>query len=1191
MSSKPSQISGDESLIAELFELVAREHRLGGREAAERVLADHPEQSDALRELLSTLDLLGEYSESGAVNSKAAERAAELDQNNLFRELGDFRIVRELGRGGMGIVYEAEQISLKRRVALKILPFAAVLDPNQLRRFQNEAQAAAGLHHAHIVPVHTVGCERGVHYYAMQFIEGITLAQFVARMRASRQPPLATADAGPETRAANDRPRNEDGRSFPARPNDRVSNFQSSVEEAETGEAADRWNTHTGQARRLVDTGRLGAFTTERPGNDQLLFRRIAELGVQAAEALDYAHQQGIVHRDIKPANLLIDFRGKVWITDFGLARVGNEANLTMTGDLVGTLRYMSPEQLLAQRPLLDHRTDVYSLGITLYELLTLEPAFPDKDRQALLQTIPQGVTRLPRSIRPEIAADLETIILRATESDPTHRYQTAAEFGDDLRRYLNDEPIRAKRPAFSQRAVKWSRRHRSVVASAIIVGLLSVAGLMVATVLIARERNAAERAAANEMKAADMARRQQQLAEGQRDDARYNLYAADMQLAYQDWKSGQLQRMLNLLQNHVPTPGETDLRGWEWRYLMSLTRKDLATLNAESGKLTSLAMSPDGRLLATGGDSIKIWDTSNQRLVTTIAGASTIIPSVTGIARNVAWSPDGKMLATAGPGNTVKIWDPREGTELLALRALELQPHRVCWSPDSRRLAAGDRAGAVLIWDVAPDSQPVRLAGKVSYVWSLAWSPDGKMLAVGDSQPGVLDIWNPSERTLLHSARAHGHRISGLAWSPDGRHLASCSNFHFKIWDTGTWTSTIDRMAHSGSVHSLAWSPDGERLATGADDSTVKVWEAATGNPVNVLRGHVDHVHAVAWSPTGDRLYSASDDGTVKLWSAFATQDFRPVGGGRPAVWSPDNQRLVGTGYEPGTVRVFDSKTGALEREITIDGLRYFMTFDFHPHGSIFAAGNWSGTLLLLDAENGRELWRNSGGHVSARADGLASIRSVAWNSDGSRLASGGEDGTVKIWESATGKLLETLRGHTATTGSVLWSPDGTRLATKDFRQVVKVWNTSTWREELHLRCHPFEAWSTDDRYSIAWNPDGSELAAGTSEGWIVIWNSITGRERLSFKGHAVNIRSISWSPDGTRLATGGVEQRIRIWDVKTGREMLTIDGDTYAVFSVSWSPDGRKLVSSATVDPITRAETPAIRIWDATAGYDVRH
>ncbi|TVS08971.1 MAG: serine/threonine protein kinase, partial [Planctomycetaceae bacterium] len=284
--------------------------------------------------------------------------------------LGDFRILRQAGRGGMGVVYEAEELSLGRRVALKVLPQVGLLDQRQLQRFRNEARAAAGLHHAHIVPVYSVGCDRGVHYYAMQFIEGSSLAELIVEMRSQsnslRPGPLATE----QTDWAATRPA---GRGEAVNQGQTTAVLPSPQPESPESEQAEH------------DTQPRAADRTDRVYGNAEWFRSVARMGIELAEALEYAHSLGVVHRDIKPANIMLDSSGATWITDFGLAQLESDAGLTMTGDVLGTLRYMSPEQARGQRGAIDHRVDVYSLGLTLYELLTLRPAFASPDRRELL--------------------------------------------------------------------------------------------------------------------------------------------------------------------------------------------------------------------------------------------------------------------------------------------------------------------------------------------------------------------------------------------------------------------------------------------------------------------------------------------------------------------------------------------------------------------------------------------------------------------------------------------------------------------------------------------------------------------------------------------------------------------------------------------------------------------------------------
>jgi serine/threonine protein kinase len=400
-------------------------------------LALHAEIASDLAECLEGLELLHR---TVAPLSAPAGVATGPDGT-----LGDFRLVREIGRGGMGVVYEAIQISLARRVALKVLPFASTLDARQRQRFENEARAAAQLHHGHIVPVFAVGCERGVHYYAMQLIQGLTLADVIDRLRSRSAPPAPGAD-----------------------------------------------------------TVQGLASVTQQAVDSRTFFHTVAEIGVQAAEALEYAHQMGVVHRDIKPPNLLLDERGHVWVTDFGLARVTSRPGVTGTGDLVGTLRYMSPEQAAGQ-PVIDPRSDVYSLGATLYELLTQQPAFPANDLHANLRQVLEEEPTPPQRLNRALPSELDTIILKALAKQPEERYESAQELADDLRRFLSDQPVRARRPTLRDRAAKWSRRHRHVVAAVMLGLVAAVAILGVTTWQISRAEVRAR--AANEELRAEQAR------------------------------------------------------------------------------------------------------------------------------------------------------------------------------------------------------------------------------------------------------------------------------------------------------------------------------------------------------------------------------------------------------------------------------------------------------------------------------------------------------------------------------------------------------------------------------------------------------------------------------------------------------------------------------------------------------------
>jgi serine/threonine protein kinase len=419
----PAPPAADDPRVVQALEEYAAALKAGQKPDRHEFQARYPEVAEALAECLEGLEFVQAGAPllqppAGGLPTTGSATATEFCPEG---PLGDFRIVREVGRGGMGVVYEAVQISLGRRVALKVLPFAAALDAKQLQRFKNEAQAAAHLHHQNIVPVYGVGCDRGVHYYAMQFIDGQTLAAMIAELRPLAEPDaadragstaaakalageLASGRWAPPQRRHGDPQLTAPYTPLPPRPEPVAAGRQPDLAPAETA------------------TAPAAALSMERSTKSPAYFRTVASLGVQAAEALEHAHGQGVVHRDIKPANLLVDGRGNLWITDFGLAHCQSQAGLTMTGDLIGTLRYMSPEQALAQRVVIDHRTDVYSIGATLYELLTLEPVFTGRDRQELLRQIAFEEPKSPRRLNRAIPAELETIVLKALEKSPAER-------------------------------------------------------------------------------------------------------------------------------------------------------------------------------------------------------------------------------------------------------------------------------------------------------------------------------------------------------------------------------------------------------------------------------------------------------------------------------------------------------------------------------------------------------------------------------------------------------------------------------------------------------------------------------------------------------------------------------------------------------------------------------------------------
>jgi serine/threonine protein kinase len=451
--------------LVELANSYAAALRSGERPNREEYLSRFPDLRDEATDYLEGIEIACSLE---PLKSKSDVRSAGHGEIRTGEPIGDFRIVQEIGRGGMGTVYEAVQISLGRHVALKVLPFAAALDERHRKRFLLEAQAAAQLHHNHIVPVYAVGCERGTHYYAMQLINGKPVSA-----KLFDEPWIATS-------------------------------LQTTPTLALRGDITMR-----------------SSMSSPQTGHRDVLnrFQRIASLVADAAEGLDYAHSCGIVHRDVKPGNLLLDVHGKIWITDFGLAHVTTGEHVTQTGDMLGTMRYMSPEQASGAKGVVDHRSDVYALGATLYELLTHQPVHDGADRQTLLRQVLNDDPRPLRQLERSIPEELEIITLKALRHSPAERYETAQHFADDLRRYLSQMPITARRPTILDQTRKWMRRHPTAVVSLLFAMAVAMISLATTTAIVAHQKSLTQQSLDREERRATQAERRLATAQAAADE------------------------------------------------------------------------------------------------------------------------------------------------------------------------------------------------------------------------------------------------------------------------------------------------------------------------------------------------------------------------------------------------------------------------------------------------------------------------------------------------------------------------------------------------------------------------------------------------------------------------------------------------------------------------------------------------
>ena len=1141
----PTQSVGDDPVLARWVEAVKARLEAGEPVDLEDYLRQDPVRAERLRRLLPTIGMMADLG-----RSPAAELSGSFGPGSAPilgpGALGDYRFGREIGRGGMGVVYEAQQMSLNRRVALKVLPFASALDPKQLQRFKNESMAAAHLHHPNIVPVHAVGCERGVHYYAMQYIDGQSLSSLIQELRRIE----ARAGEGPP------RPDGEafamacgltSGRIGGSAPGPNADQITAAFDPEEPIPAA----VHDPPPTAAVPPS-TGSSTRSRA-----FFHMVARLGMQAAEALEHAHEQGVLHRDIKPANLLVDGRGNLWITDFGLARLQGDAGLTMTGDLLGTLRYMSPEQALAKRVAIDHRTDIYSLGATLYELLTLAPAYAGGDRQEILRRIAFEEPRPPRRLNAAIPVDLETIVLKAMAKDPAGRYAAAQELADDLDRFLKREPIRARRSNAWERSVKWAQRRPAVAALLATIVLVFLVGFAGVTWQWVR----AERAvlAATETNAT----------------LERSLYFNRIALADRELAVNNLRRVDQLLAECPP-----ELRGWEWNYLKRARYGYLPVICRAGTQVVDVAFSPDGRRLVTAqldGTAV-IWDAATGKSLHVLKGPGKGV-------RGVAYSPDGWRVASNSFGETM-LWDSTTGQLIASLKTIgRVNGWSVEFSPDGRLIAStchgeGGDDTAVMIWDAttlrvirtirhpngfklvtfSPDGRWLAATededdltiievrtGKTLQVLSghaggghrPAYSPDGRHLAVAcgpllKENHGSVKVWDVSAGRLLRTLEGHTKIVWGVTYSPDGRRLASASFDHkVKIWDAGTGQEALTLHGHTNTAIAVAFSPDGHRLASASEDGTIRIWDASpiTEPPARellTLSGHTDEIRAVAYSRDGRQIASAGDDGIVRLWDAATGRSVRLFRGhARPIAglaFSPDGRRIV-SGDHDGAIRMWDAETGSVVRTLHNKvGLIMGIAFSPDPDALKFATGGTELTYggLIWDATTGKQLVKLPG------HDWM--VYCLAYSRDGRRIATGSRDGAVKVTEASTGRLIRTLNEKAGRTSAVAFSPDDRYLAAAGADGSIKVWDTTSWTVLVTIPAHNGGA------LGLAYSPDGRRIASGGADQTIKVWDRTTGRELLSLRGHQGDVNAVAYSPDGKRLASASGDHTIKIWDVMPG-------------------------------------------------------